>query len=73
MDKALPKIEILVNGEMAEVSDGQSVLQLLAELGVRNDRVAVELNRHIVHRRNWETTAVARGAQVEIVEFVGGG
>jgi thiamine biosynthesis protein ThiS len=69
----LQKIEILVNGEAARISEGQSILQLLDELGVPNDRVAVELNRHIVHKRDWEATAVVPGAQVEIVEFVGGG
>ncbi len=66
-------IEIHVNGEATEVSEGQTVLQLLAELGVRDDRVAVELNREIVLKRNWESTPVAPGSQVEIVEFVGGG
>jgi thiamine biosynthesis protein ThiS len=66
-------IEILVNGQPARVSAGQTVLELLGELGIPNDRVAVELDRRIVHKRNWESTAVAPGAQVEIVEFVGGG
>jgi thiamine biosynthesis protein ThiS len=73
VNNTLEHIEILVNGKAASVSAGQTVLQLLAELGVQNDRVAVELDRQIVHKRNWESTAVAAGAQIEIVEFVGGG
>lgn len=73
VDSAWQMIEILVNGQMASVSEGQSVLQLLVELGVSRDRVAVELDRRIVHKRDWDATAVPPGAQVEIVEFVGGG
>ena len=66
-------ITITVNGESREVPDGGSVKGLLEHLGVRGDRVAVEMNRHIVYKRDWETTQVVPGAQVEIVEFVGGG
>lgn len=73
MDHTLQIIDILVNGQPVRVSGGQTVLQLLAELGIRDDRVAVELDRQIVHKRHWESTAVGPGAQVEIVEFVGGG
>jgi sulfur carrier protein len=69
----LQSIEISVNGEIAKIPAACSVLRLLAELGIRDDRVAVELNRQIVHKRDWETTLVVSGAQVEIVEFVGGG
>jgi sulfur carrier protein len=46
---------------------------LLAELGIASDRVAVELNRAIVRKPQWEATPVLDGAQLEIVQFVGGG
>jgi thiamine biosynthesis protein ThiS len=49
------------------------VAALLAWLGVAGERVAVELNRAIVRKRDWESTVVPDGSQVEIVEFVGGG
>jgi sulfur carrier protein len=66
-------IEIVVNGAPATVPPGQTVNELLGHLGVRADRVAVEMNRGIVHQRNWGTTLVEPDAQIEIVEFVGGG
>ncbi len=66
-------IEIVVNGEPAFLPPGKTVNELLEHLGVRADRVAVELNRRIVHQRDWTKTQVELGAQVEIVEFVGGG
>jgi sulfur carrier protein len=66
-------IEVVVNGERKAVSQGLSVLELLRVLGVEADRVAVELNRSIVRRQQWETARVEAGAQLEIVQFVGGG
>jgi len=66
-------IETVVNGDAVVIPAGKTVRELLDFLGVRPDRVAVELNRRIVHQRDWAQTPVERGAQVEIVEFVGGG
>ena len=67
------QIEIVVNGKSTTVSGGLTVEGLLRELAVDKTRVAVELERRIVRRGDWPTTAVASGAQVEIVQFVGGG
>jgi thiamine biosynthesis protein ThiS len=46
---------------------------LLHHIGVQDDRVAVELDRQIVRRSEWETTQIRAGASIEIVQFVGGG
>jgi thiamine biosynthesis protein ThiS len=46
---------------------------LIEELGMKGDRVAVELNREIVPRGNWSATALQDGDRLEIVHFVGGG
>jgi len=66
-------IRIQVNGEDKHAPVDCSVAALLAWLGVAGERVAVELNREIVRKRDWESTVVSGGAQIEIVEFVGGG
>ena len=66
-------IEVEVNGEARRVPPGQSVQGLLAWLEVPFERVAVELNKSIVRKRDWAATQVESGARVEIVEFVGGG
>jgi sulfur carrier protein len=66
-------ILIHVNGEDKQAPPNSSVASLLAWLGVAGERVAVELNRNIVRKRDWESTIVPDGAQIEIVEFVGGG
>ena len=66
-------IEITVNGRSTTIARGGSVLDLLHALEIKPDRVAVELNRTIVKMRDWAETVVDAGAQVEIVQFVGGG
>lgn len=73
--KSVPSeiFKITVNGEPEQVSAGQSVAQLLDRFDIARDRVAVELNRSIVRKRDWEHTAVPDGSHIEIVEFVGGG
>lgn len=46
---------------------------MLVHLGLVPERLAVELNRAIVGKADWDTTRVEADANVEIVEFVGGG
>jgi len=42
-------------------------------LNLEPERVAVEFNRAIVKRDLWKTILVDSGAEIEIVQFVGGG
>jgi thiamine biosynthesis protein ThiS len=62
-----------VNGAAREVPDGTTVRALLARLEVREDAVAVERNRALVRRRDFDATRLAAGDEIEIVGFVGGG
>lgn len=66
-------IGITINGESRQVPGDQSVSTLLHHLQIEAGRVAVELNRSIVRKRDWERTPVTDGSHLEIVEFVGGG
>ncbi len=70
---SLQPIEILVNGEPRQVPPSASVEALLAFLQLPLDRVAVELNKRLIRKRDWSATTISQGSQVEIVEFVGGG
>lgn len=67
------QIDIVVNGEGRRVPGGLTVSELLAWLEVVPGRVAVELDRRIVRAADWPGTPVRAGAQLEIVQFVGGG
>jgi len=66
-------IGIVLNGEARRVPAGLDVAGLLKFLEIDGGRVAVELNREIVRKPDWESAVVAEGAQVEVVWFVGGG
>lgn len=66
-------IEIVVNGNPRRVPEGLNVAGLLAFLEIDPERVAVELNGAIVRKSDWESAAIAEGARVEVVWFVGGG
>ena len=67
------EIEIVVNGETRRAPMGLDLGKLLGWLGIEPARVAVELNRAIVRKTDWESTTIDEGAKLEIVQFVGGG
>ena len=62
-----------INGESREFADGLTLAALIAQLGSKADRVAVELNLEIVSRDKWQDTILRNGDRLEIVHFVGGG
>ena len=66
-------MRLFINGEGKEYSNVTTLAQLIAEFGMKGDRVAVELNRDIVPRAQWDETQLHEGDQLEIVHFVGGG
>lgn len=47
--------------------------QLVAELDLKGDRVAIEINGEIVPRSAWSQTTLADSDRLEVVHFVGGG
>jgi thiamine biosynthesis protein ThiS len=46
---------------------------LITDLGLQGDRVAIEHNGNIVSRTEWANTGLEDGDRLEIVHFVGGG
>jgi thiamine biosynthesis protein ThiS len=66
-------MQIRVNGELHNIAPGLTVSDLLTALSIRPDRVAVEMNRAIVKQPLWAETQVPDDAEIEIVQFVGGG
>jgi thiamine biosynthesis protein ThiS len=62
-----------INGKIREISPVSNVRELIHCLGIMGSHVAVELNRKIIRRRDWEDTPISNHDRVEIVQFVGGG
>jgi thiamine biosynthesis protein ThiS len=66
-------MKLLINGQDREFDSPLSLSSLVEQLGMKTDRVAVELNRNIVAHERWANTNLAEGDRLEIVHFVGGG
>jgi thiazole synthase len=66
-------LTIMLNGERRELPGNPTLAELLVELGVRPDYVAIELNRAIVPRSRHAETRLSDGDVLEIVTLVGGG
>jgi len=64
---------LTINGEPRTLPDVPNLAALIESLGMKADRVAVELNLSIVPRAQWFTTPLKDGDSLEIVHFVGGG
>jgi sulfur carrier protein len=69
-------MHFVLNGqtrEFEQLAPGANLQDLIAELGLKGDRVAIEHNGNIVSRADWAGTRLAEGDRLEIVHFVGGG
>lgn len=66
-------IQIHVNGEARGWRSGGTVAELLQELAIKNERVAVELNLEILDRKDFGQRGLKHGDRVEILSFIGGG
>lgn len=66
-------MRLVLNGEDRSFESPLTLAQLVANLGMKPDRVAVERNRDIVPRDQWEAVTLQEGDRLEIVHFVGGG
>ena len=64
---------IFINGEARELDDGLTVAAMLDALELPKQRVAIEVNRRVVRKQEWGSTAVEDNDRVEVVHFVGGG
>jgi thiamine biosynthesis protein ThiS len=67
------QMKLVINGEDREFEALTTVSDLIGQLGMKPDRVAVELNRDLISRDRWTTTPLSEGDRLEIVHFVGGG
>jgi sulfur carrier protein len=66
---------IVVNGERSDVRAGETVVAVLARLGLAEDvrGVAVAVDGAVVPRAGWDTCVLAEGARVEVLTAMQGG
>ena len=66
-------MQIKVNGEMRELAEGSSMLDLIRSLGLEERVMASALNMEIVKQDVWGLTLLKEGDTIELLDFVGGG
>lgn len=66
-------MQIVLNGKEQDVSEGITVAQLLQELHVRPERVAVLVNQGIVKKPSYASTTIRAGDAVEVLTVMAGG
>ena len=66
-------MEIIVNGQDKQVPSGYTAAQLVKDMGLEGQRVAMEVNLEIVPRSNYPEHALSHGDRIEIVHAIGGG
>lgn len=64
---------IQINGESRDVATSITLAELIKQLALTPERLAIELNQRVVRRADWQQTTINEGDRVEIVHFVGGG
>ncbi|ULA64942.1 MAG: Sulfur carrier protein ThiS [Nitrospira sp.] len=67
------EIHIQVNGELRALRAGGTVADLLSDLAIAAERVAVELNLEILDRKDFGQRGLREGDRIEILGFIGGG
>ena len=66
-------MNIIINGEPKGYPSDTSIDTLLESLDLKNQRVAMEINKEIVPRSEYENYILSDGDAVEIVRAIGGG
>jgi len=66
-------IKIVVNGEIKTINGQTNLKELLVELDLPTERIAIELNKDVIKRRDWKSVNVDNEDIIEVIHFVGGG
>ncbi len=67
------KIKIIVNGKQMTVKLKFSIKNLIDKLKLPINKVAIEVNRKIVNKKNIKIIFLKSGDKIEVVHFIGGG
>lgn len=66
-------MKVFINGETKEITKHVNLLELLKEFSLPSERIAIELNKAVVRKKDWENIEIKDADKIEIVHFVGGG
>tara|TARA_B100000686_G_scaffold298966_1_gene332397 strand:- start:350 stop:568 length:219 start_codon:yes stop_codon:yes gene_type:complete len=65
--------KIQLNGKLYEINNGTNLNQLLNNLKIQKNKVAIEVNGQIIDKNKYPNLILNKDDKVEIVHFIGGG
>ena len=71
--KKLKKIKIRINGKIKTIIDKLTLYELINDLKIPITKVAIELNKEIINKKEIKKIKLGNNDVIEIVHFIGGG
>jgi len=71
--KKLKKIKIRINGKINTIIDKLTLYELINDLKIPIAKVAIELNKEIINKKEIKKIKLENNDVIEIVHFIGGG
>ena len=65
--------KIQLNGDPYEINSRTNLNELLNELKIQKNKVAIEVNGEIIEKKKYINLILNKDDKVEIVHFIGGG
>lgn len=66
-------MKVFVNGETKEIAENFNLNELLKHFSLPDERIAIELNKEVVRKKDWGNIKINDADKIEIIHFVGGG
>lgn len=66
-------MQVTINGETKNLETEINLRELLEKLELPTERVAIELNKDVIRKKDWESIKISDADKIEIIHFVGGG
>ncbi len=66
-------MNVVINGQSSKLADSTTLEQLICQLDLQPNLVAIEVNQQLVPRKVHSTHQLQEGDEIEVVTLVGGG
>jgi len=66
-------MQIIINGNIKDLKNGITLLDVLKELKLANKVMAAAINMEIVKQGDWDKRILKDKDKLELLDFVGGG
>ncbi len=71
--KKIKKIKINLNGKSISVPSDTTISKVIKKIKAQPNKIAIELNRKIIKKKNIKKIYLKNKDSLEIVHFIGGG